>query len=189
GGFGGVFADRTPRFYLPARPFYRTTVESPSQGVDQRAYPQLTVVADTQRVEAAKAGVRAYLTEESDARQLLPEGIGVSVRSSGDIVERVQSVITRVTRFVTGVAVISLVVGAFGIANVMLVSVTERTNEIGIMKAVGATNRDTMQLFLTEAGLLGTLGAVLGVPLGLAVGYGAADYAEVGFTVPLSWVA
>jgi putative ABC transport system permease protein len=89
---------------------------------------------------------------------------------------------------VTGIAVISLVVAAIGIANITLVSVTERTKEIGIMKAVGATNRDTMQLFLTESVLLGTTGAVLGVPVGLAVAWGATRFAEVGFRLAVDWM-
>jgi putative ABC transport system permease protein len=89
---------------------------------------------------------------------------------------------------VTGIAVISLVVAAIGIANITLVSVTERTKEIGIMKAVGATNRDTMQLFLTESVLLGTTGAVLGVPVGLAVAWGATRFAEVGFRLAVDWI-
>lgn len=56
------------------------------------------------------------------------------------------------------------------------------------MKAVGATNRDTMQLFLTESALLGTIGAVVGVPVGLAVAWGATRFAEVGFTIAGDWV-
>jgi putative ABC transport system permease protein len=56
------------------------------------------------------------------------------------------------------------------------------------MKAVGATNRDTMQLFLTESVLLGTTGAVLGVPVGLAVAWGATRFAEVGFRLAVDWM-
>ncbi|MFB6243531.1 MAG: ABC transporter permease [Halobaculum sp.] len=189
GGFLTSFGDAQPRFYVPADPFYQTTTESPSLGVDQRAYPQVTVVAAPRQVTTAKAGVTRYLRQESDAVQLLPAGFEITVQTSGDVVEEIQDVIDRITRFVTGIAVIALVVGAIGIANITLVSVTERTKEIGIMKAVGATNRDTMQLFLTEAVLLGGLGAVVGVPLGLAVGWGAAQYAEVAFTLPFDWIA
>ena len=56
------------------------------------------------------------------------------------------------------------------------------------MKANGARNREVMGLFLAEAVLLGLAGAVVGIPLGLAVGFGASAYAEVGFTVPYGWV-
>jgi putative ABC transport system permease protein len=70
----------------------------------------------------------------------------------------------------------------------MLVSVRERTKEIGIMKAVGATNRDVLQLFLVEALLLGVGGALLGVPVGVAGGWIAVTYAELPLTLPLGWV-
>ena len=81
-----------------------------------------------------------------------------------------------------------MLVGAFGIANIMLVSVTERTKEIGIMKANGARNREIMGLFLAESVLLGLAGAVIGIPIGLAIGFGASVYADVGFTIPYGWV-
>ena len=180
------FAER-PRVYVPIDPFYRTVVESPSVGVRQRAYPQVTVVTDPRTTEATKESVETYLAEESDASRLLPEGTALTARTSGDFVAQVASVIERITRFVTGVAVIGLVVGAIGIANIMLVSVTERTREIGVMKAVGARNRDVLVLFLVEAGLLGAIGALLAVPVGVAVGYAATRYAEVLFAFAPVW--
>ena len=84
--------------------------------------------------------------------------------------------IRSLTTFITSIAVISLVVGAIGIANIMLVSVTERTREIGIMKAVGAQNRDVLPVFLTQAVLLGIIGSVFGVALGALAGYAATRY-------------
>ncbi|RLM53699.1 ABC transporter permease [Halobellus sp. Atlit-31R] len=188
GGFVSGFGEATPRVYLPADPFYEATVESPSVGADVRAYPQVTVVADPNAVESVTEATEEYLTTESDAAQLVSGETEIRVQTSGDIVDAIQQVISRITRFVTGIAVISLVVAAIGIANITLVSVTERTKEIGIMKAVGATNRDTMQLFLTESALLGTIGAVVGVPVGLAVAWGATRFAEVGFTIAGDWV-
>ena len=188
GGFLSGFGDATPRIFLPVDPFYTTVVESPSVGADVRVYPQLTVVAAPDAVPAVKDRTEAYLTTDSDAAQLLTEGTEIRVQTSEDIVGAIQDVISQITRFVTGIAVISLVVAAIGIANITLVSVTERTKEIGIMKAVGATNRDTMQLFLTESVLLGTTGAVLGVPVGLAVAWGATRFAEVGFRLAVDWM-
>jgi len=181
--------DERPRVFVPVKPFYNTTVESPSVGVRQRAYPQVTVVADPASVAATKDSVRTYIDTDSDARRLLPDGYTVTVQTTGDIADRIRDVITRLTRFVTGIAVISLVVGAIGIANIMLVSVTERTKEIGIMKAVGARNRDVLQLFVVESALLGAVGALVGVPLGTAVGYGATWYADVVFAPALAWYA
>ena len=188
GGFLSGFGGDTPRIFLPVDPFYSTVVESPSVGADVRVYPQLTVVASPEAVPAVKDRTETYLTTDSDAAQLLGEGVEIRVRTSEDVVGAIQDVISQITRFVTGIAVISLVVAAIGIANITLVSVTERTKEIGIMKAVGATNRDTMQLFLTESVLLGTTGAVLGVPVGLAVAWGATRFAEVGFRLAVDWI-
>ncbi|MFB6130952.1 MAG: ABC transporter permease [Salinigranum sp.] len=177
------------RVYVPIDPFYRTAVRSPSVGVRQRAYPQVTVVTDPTTTRATQTAVESYLRNASDAGRLKPDGTKLVARTSGDFVDRIGSIIQRITRFVTGIAVIALVVGAIGIANIMLVSVTERTKEIGIMKSVGARNRDVMGLFLLEAGLLGAVGAVLGVPLGLAVGYAATRYAEVAFALAPTWTA
>jgi putative ABC transport system permease protein len=177
-----------PRFYVPVDPFYERTVESPAVGVSQRAYPQLTVVADPAQVSAVQEGIQDYLGG-SDAARLKPESVELSARTSGDFVAEIQEIVGQVTRFVTAIAVIALVVAAIGIANIMLVSVTERTREIGIMKAVGAQNRDVMGLFLAEATVLGSVGAVLGLPLGIAVSYGATAYAEVAFTPAYGWFA
>ena len=181
------FAEQS-RVYVPIDPFYRTVVESPTVGVRQRAYPQVTVVTDPTTTEAARTAVESYLRADSDARELIPGGTTLTARTSGDFVAQVASVIERITRFVTGVAVIGLVVGAIGIANIMLVSVTERTREIGVMKAVGARNRDVLALFLVEAGLLGTIGAILALPVGLVVGYAATRYAEVTFALAPAWM-
>jgi putative ABC transport system permease protein len=183
-GFGAQ-----PRFYVSTAA-YDTVVESPTRGVTQRVYPQVTVVADDPtETQAVKDRVNEYLdSDRSDARQLAPESYTVSGRTNDDIVERIENVVNRLTQFVTGIAVISLVVGAIGIANIMLVSVRERTKQIGIMKAVGATNRDVLQLFLVESVLLGLLGALVGVPLGAAGGYVATAYADLPLTLPLVWV-
>jgi putative ABC transport system permease protein len=180
---------RQPRVYAPIDPFYESVVESPSAGVRQRAYPQVTVVTDPRQIPATQSAIQSYLSTESDARQLSASDTELVARSGSDFVDEISDVIEQITRFVTGIGVISLVVGAIGIANVMLVSVTERTREIGIMKAVGARNRDVMGVFLVEAGLLGTFGSLLGVPLGLLVGFGAAEYADVGFSLAPGWMA
>jgi len=82
-----------------------------------------------------------------------------------------QSILGIITYFLVGVSAISLLVGAIGIANTMYTSVVERTREIGVMKAVGAKNSDITWIFLIESGLLGLVGAIIGVVLGLGIGF------------------
>jgi putative ABC transport system permease protein len=183
------FTDQ-PRVFVPADPFYQSVVESPNAVSNQRVYSQVTVVTDPADTTATQERVREYFAGSgSDAAQLVPDGYEVSARTNADLVDSIERIVTRLTRFVTGIAVIALIVGAVGIANIMLVSVTERTREIGIMKAVGARSRDVMALFLAEAVLLGALGAVIGVPLGIAAGWAATRYAEIQLTLAPGWFA
>jgi ABC-type antimicrobial peptide transport system permease subunit len=80
-------------------------------------------------------------------------------------------VLNLLTALIAGVAAISLLVGGIGIMNIMLVSVTERTQEIGIRKAVGATNRQILSQFLVEAAVLSFAGGLLGVLLSVLINY------------------
>jgi putative ABC transport system permease protein len=79
------------------------------------------------------------------------------------------SVLSLLTGLVGGVAAISLLVGGIGIMNVMLVSVTERMHEIGIRKAVGATNRQILNQFIVEATLLSVFGGIIGVAISFII--------------------
>ncbi len=89
-----------------------------------------------------------------------------SVFSSQDLLQTASSIIGILTVFLGGIAAISLLVGGIGIMNIMLVSVVERTREIGLRKAVGARNRDIMIQFLVESLFLSLLGGLIGILLG-----------------------
>jgi len=90
-----------------------------------------------------------------------------SVRNQSSVSDALDSVSNTMTYLLAGIASISLIVGGIGIMNIMLVSVTERTREIGIRKAIGAKKKDIMLQFLIEATVLSALGGVLGAAIGL----------------------
>ncbi len=102
-----------------------------------------------------------------------------TVQTPEQLIQGFNSVLTIVQVVLVGIAAISLVVGGIGIMNTMYTSVVERTREIGIMKAVGAKNKDIMIIMIFESGLLGLVGGLIGVIIGIglskAVEYGAAQ--------------
>lgn len=188
-GSDGPFGNTPlPQVFVPTDPFYDNSLAAPSSDDPQRVYPSLTVVATSfETIETVQGDVRGYLNGESDARALKPDSYEFRVQTVEDLVDQIRGLLDTFTAFVTGVAVISLVVGSIGIANIMLVSVTERTREIGIMKAVGAQNTDVLQLFLVEAVVLGVLGSLAGIVLGVLGAFAATEYVGLPMTFPVEW--
>ncbi len=92
------------------------------------------------------------------------------VQTSEDLFASFTTILSIVQAVIIGIAAISLVVGSIGVMNTMYTAVLERTREIGIMKAVGAKNRDVMLLFLIESGLYGLVGGLVGIAFGLGMG-------------------
>jgi putative ABC transport system permease protein len=95
--------------------------------------------------------------------------LGYFAFSTTSIVESLESTFLIIEAVLGGIASIALLVAAIGIANTMVMSVLERTREIGLMKALGAQNRDVLGVFLTEASTIGLLGGIVGVIIGIGI--------------------
>ena len=111
----------------------------------------------------------AKTTMEEELLSILKTENGYYVYSASEWLEEMNKMINMVIVVLTGIASISLLVGGIGIMNIMLVSVTERTREIGIRKALGAKERTILAQFVVEAATTSALGGVLGIALGYAV--------------------
>jgi len=115
-----------------------------------------------------------------------PEKDDFFVQTQAQAMETVGNITNIIKLFIAAVAAISLVVGGIGIMNIMLVSVTERTKEIGLRKAIGATNKNILSQFLVEAVILTAAGGVIGIALGTIFSF-SASYLLTHF-LGLAWI-
>ncbi len=125
-------------------------------------------------VAKAKAGVDLEEAAERIKRKLKRErgAEDFSVMTTKQLMERISTVLGIVSLVLVSIAAISLVVGGVGVMNTMYMSVMERVREIGVMKAVGATPRQILTIFLIESALLGVFGGVFGVIMGVLAAKG-----------------
>src|SRR4029078_7917759 len=138
-----------------------------------------------ENIPDAMADIQRVLRRQHKIRQGLPDDF--QIRNQSDILTTTQETTQVMTYLLSGIAAVSLLVGGIGIMNIMLVSVTERTREIGIRKALGATRWNILLQFLIEAVVLCILGGILGIALGAG---GAVIMSQVaGWTTPISSTA
>jgi putative ABC transport system permease protein len=152
---------------------------------DQRSLFRIMIEAnDGASVPAAVAEVKRLLTDRHDGHEdftLVTQD--ATLRTFG-------AVLNALTAALAGIAAVSLAVAAIGIMNVMLVSVSERTTEVGLLKALGARRRQILAVFLTEAVMLSGLGALAGVAVGVALTLAAATaLPEVPLRPGGTWIA
>jgi len=158
GGFGGGSSQSVGIVYLPIEPFMARTSQQYVSQVNIRA-------TEPGRVEEVRVAVRDLLT----ARHGLQD---VQVISLARLLDRVNEALSVITGFLAALAGISLLVGGIGIMNIMLAVVAERTREIGIIRALGATRRAVIGQFLTEAVFISVLGGAVGLALALLAAAG-----------------
>ena len=159
--FGG--ADQDDVILVPWSTVVRRLIGSQSDSVGQMMISarSATAVADAEREITALLRQRHHLSELAE-----PD---FQIRNLAEMQDAAKQSTQTIATLLEAVAAISLIVGGIGIANVMLVSVTERTREIGIRMAVGGRGRDILFQFLTEAVLLASVGGVIGLTLGIGV--------------------
>jgi putative ABC transport system permease protein len=119
------------------------------------------LIANSSMIDPVVERIRAVLRERHHGEE------DFSITTQTGMLDTLDRIISTVSMAVAGIGAISLLVGAIGILTVMWISVNERTSEIGLARAVGATPRQILVLFLSEAALLSTLGGILGLCLGI----------------------
>ncbi|HEY8885497.1 MAG TPA: ABC transporter permease, partial [Chloroflexota bacterium] len=132
-------------------------------------------VSDPSQLDTVTQNMTTLLETRHHIRANQPDDF--RIRNNNQIIQTVQDTASTFTFLLAGVAAVSLIVGGIGIMNIMLVSVTERTREIGIRMAVGARKRNILSQFLTEAVLLSAVGGLLGIAIGIAAALGMAKLA------------
>ncbi|BBE72793.1 ABC transporter permease [Oharaeibacter diazotrophicus] len=173
--------DRDDVVLMPIRAFQRRIQGNTTVGT--------ILISAADGVDTAKVqrGVERILRER---RGILPgRSDDFSVRDMRQIVQTMTATTTVLTGLLGAVAAVSLLVGGIGIMNIMLVSVTERTREIGIRLAIGAEERQVLAQFLVEALVLSLFGGLIGILVGLALGYAAVTALGAPFTVDPTTVA
>ena len=108
-----------------------------------------------------------------------------NVNTSEDILRLINQLFGTIQAVLIGIGAISLLVGAVGVMNTMYTSVLERTKEIGIMKSIGGTNSDILQIFLIESGIIGLFGGTVGILVGLGMAKAVEIFAGAALFIPL----
>jgi putative ABC transport system permease protein len=159
GGFGGT----DNAVYMPADSARDVITET----IARNQFTSITVkIADQNLADKVKADMEQKLMM---SRHVNSRTRDFTVTAFASIQQQISSVTQAITVFLGAIAAVSLLVGAVGIANTMFMSVMERTRQIGLLKALGATDNEVMKLFLIESGLFGVVGGVIGITLGVLI--------------------
>lgn len=172
-GQSSMGSDQDDLVVMPLRAFQRRIAGNQDVTLIQVS------IHDGESTERAKSDLERLMRER---RHILPaEQDNFSVRDMKEIANMLTGTTQVLTALLTAVAAVSLLVGGIGIMNIMLVSVTERTREIGIRLAIGALEREVLLQFLVEAVALSSLGGILGILLAIGASIGLAGLLQVPF--------
>lgn len=178
---------------------------TPSSGYSMNSNDDAVIIPYTTALRSL--GVRSitsldvYLNDTDRADQTVVDIKGVlgqafnykddvyTVFNMGDMIESFETVMSMMSMLLSGIAAISLLVGGIGIMNMMLVSITERTAEIGLRKAMGATPGRIQLQFIIEAIFLSLIGGMIGLIFGSAIAYAVATFMDISFSITLSTIA
>ena len=155
GGFG-EFGGGDNTIYIPvsaARTIITDVVANQFSSIQVKVTDS-SLVNETSNAIEEKLMILRHVTEDTK---------DFTITSAQAMQETISSVMGTMNLFLTGIAAISLLVGAIGIANTMFMSVMERTRQIGVLKALGTTNFEVMKLFITESAIMGFIGGLLGI--------------------------
>jgi len=141
-------------------------------------------VMDTELIDSTITQIENTLLIQHDIDKL--EDADFSVTSIQAITDSISSVTGTLTAMISGIAAISLIVGGIGIMNIMLVTVTERTKEIGLLKAIGAKRRDILTQFLVESAVLTMFGGMIGMLLGISLSFIISSLINIPFVISVT---
>ncbi len=161
---GGTFTDQDNTVFVPLTTAQSRLFSARAPNGEYRVSYILVEAISAERMDAAAEQVRAVLRERR--RIVFEDEDDFIVLSQADLIQTFGNITGVLTIFLGAIAGISLLVGGIGIMNIMLVSVTERTREIGLRKAVGARRRDILVQFLIEAVVLALAGGAMGIAIG-----------------------
>ena len=165
-----------------------TTVQKKLRGRDGTNISSMIIsAASADQMEDITAQISTVLREQ---HRLIPgEDDDFMIRTQEDMASMRTGMTETMTGLLASIAGVSLIVGGIGIMNIMLVSVTERTREIGLRMAVGAKGRDVLAQFLVEAVVLSIAGGVVGVGIGFGISAGLTEFLQWPTNVPANAVA